>query len=60
MKKVKQKTHKGTVKRLKLTGTGKVTRNTRRNRVHVRLDNVDKKSLQLSKVESKKVKKLIA
>ncbi len=63
----KGKTHKSTAKRLKLTGTGKVTRSKQRSKNNAHLRNkrgsrrkVVKKNLQLtSNKESRKIKSLL-
>lgn len=66
MKKVKKKTHKATAKRFKLTGSGKVTRTSKSHRkqrfsrtTNRKDKNTDRKGLELSKVEAKKVKQLL-
>ncbi len=64
---MKAKTHKSTAKRVKITrnGKGKVTRmkrrarNSRTSRAIGKDTNTDAKNMILSKVESKKVKKLL-
>ncbi len=62
---MKNKTHKSTAKRVKLTAGGKVTRSKRRyrnsriNRKANKPKNTDLKNLKLAKVEAKKIKLLI-
>lgn len=64
MKKNKLKTHKGLKKRFKITATGKVTRNSKKNRKYSyayskKRKNTDKKTKELNKSQSKKVKRLL-
>lgn len=62
----KAKTHKSTAKRIKITGSGKVTRTSKTHRkqrfsrtTNRKSKNTDVKGLELAPVEANKVKKLL-
>lgn len=63
--KIKAKTHKGMKKRVRVTGSGKITRDKRRarnsriNRMQNKATNTDTKQLILSKDATRKAKRLL-
>lgn len=62
----KIKTHKGTKKRIKISGSGKIMRQQRQNRMqrfargtNSKSKNTDTKALEISDAEKKRVKRLL-